>query len=515
MALHPQLHLLLPVALPLFLVARIFYRIWWHPLSHIPGPTLAACSKLYRAYYDIIRDGEWSAHLHRLHAEYGPVVRVGPNELHFSNPDAYNDIYGLANSFTKEPALYRSFGTSGSVFGQLDPHTSQKRRLALGPLFSRRAILKLEKAVLQKHVNLLIGHLATYEEKKVAADLHYAIRSLTLDIITSYCFGSCFSATEYPGFQHPVSTSLEATIYLCWWFKHMPILRTIADTVPEWIVRAVWPATRGFYDQSDHLGAQIDAILEDPAILRQSEHDTMYTYFLENLTDKKGLPGAGGKPLQTMTKKEKQETRHWLLHEGLNLRFAGSETVGNACTTGTFFLLRDEARKKRLVDELLAAWPDVEKPMGYEDFEKLPYLTAVIKESLRLSWGTATPLPRVIGSTGGIVDGVPLPPGTIVAMGNTIVNTNPNVFPDPMTFSPERWLEPDMDKYLVAFSKGPRACLGVNLAWCEMYLIMANLFRKLDLTDDGESSLDDLRYREYFIPLYRGHHMHAFVKKRE
>jgi len=273
--------------------------------------------------------------------------------------------------------LYRSFGTTGSVFGQLDPHTSQKRRLALGPLFSRRAILKLEKPVLQKHVDLLIGHLATYEGKKVAADLHYAIRALTLDIITSYCFGSCFSATEYPGFQHPVSTSLEATIYLCWWFKHIPILRTIADNVPEWIVRAVWPATRGFYDQSDHLGEQIDAILDDPAILRQSEHDTMYHYFLENLTDKKGLPSAGGKELQTMTPRERAETRLWLLHEGLNLRFAGSETVGGACTAATFYLLRNPAAKKRLVDELVAAWPDVDQYLGYEELEKLPYLVSI------------------------------------------------------------------------------------------------------------------------------------------
>ena len=47
--------------------------------------------------------------------------------------------------------MYKCFGSSESVFGQTDFHQAQKRRQALGPLFSRRATLKLEKE-LQKHV---------------------------------------------------------------------------------------------------------------------------------------------------------------------------------------------------------------------------------------------------------------------------------------------------------------------------------------------------------------------------
>jgi len=203
----------------------------------------------------------------------------------------------------------------------------------------------------------------------------------------------------------------------------------------------------------------------------------------------------------------------------LNLRFAGSETVGNACTIAAFFVLRDQQVRKKLVDELVRAWPDLNETFGYEDLEKLPYLTGVVKEALRLSWGTVTPMPRVVGPSGGVVAGTPVPPGTTVAMGNTIMHRNPDVFPDPMHFSPERWLQPDsaatLDRYLVAFSKGPRGCLGINLAWCELYLILGNLFRKLELKDDGKSSLDDLHFREYFIPLYRGHHLHAYVEKKD
>ena len=61
------------LSIPLLFVARIFYRVLFHPLASIPGPRIAAVTSLYRAYYDIIRDGQWSEHLHVLHARYGNV----------------------------------------------------------------------------------------------------------------------------------------------------------------------------------------------------------------------------------------------------------------------------------------------------------------------------------------------------------------------------------------------------------------------------------------------------------
>jgi hypothetical protein len=46
-----------------------------------------------------------------------------------------------------------------------------------------------------------------------------------------------------------------------------------------------------------------------------------------------------------------------------------------------------------------------------------------------------------------------------------IVHRNPDIFPEPEIFSPERWLQSgsqNLDKYLVAFSRGPRSCLGIK-----------------------------------------------------
>jgi cytochrome P450 len=71
-------------------------------------------------------------------------------------------------------------------------------------------------------------------------------------------------------------------------------------------------------------------------------------------------------------------------------------------------------------------------------------------------------------------------------MTGSLTHQNPSIFPDPHTFNPERWLvgsEADrkrLEGYLVPFSKGPRICLGMNLAMAELYLILAMVFRRFE-----------------------------------
>ncbi|EEB92705.1 hypothetical protein MPER_08747, partial [Moniliophthora perniciosa FA553] len=190
-------------------------------------------------------------------------------------------------------------------------------------------------------------------------------------------------------------------------------------------------------------------------------------------------------------------TKGWLVSEGLGLRIAGSDTVGNACTIGARCLVRDERARSKLVQELEAAWPDKKLPMLLERLEKLPYLTAVIKESLRLSHGVVTPMSRVVSNSGAVIAGHPVPPGTSVSIGNTFVHMDPDVFPDPTRFYPERWLEDKdhlLDRYLVSFGKGPRACLGIK--------------RQSDLWSE-------IKIMEYFVPLYEGDMFYVTVSERE
>lgn len=74
-----------------------------------------------------------------------------------------------------------------------------------------------------------------------------------------------------------------------------------------------------------------------------------------------------------------------------------------------------------------------------------------------------------------------IPAGTPVSMTIPIMHHDEQIFPDAKGFHPERWVDEKMghlDRYLVSFCKGPRGCLGINLAWAELYICVSTIFRK-------------------------------------
>lgn len=79
-------------------------------------------------------------------------------------------------------------------------------------------------------------------------------------------------------------------------------------------------------------------------------------------------------------------------------------------------------------------------------------------------------------------------------MTSLLIHYDEDVFPEPKVFRPERWIEnPRLDKYLVAFSRGSRQCIGINLAYAELYLALASIFRRYGSKEvKGESGYLEL-----------------------
>jgi cytochrome P450 len=177
-----------------------------------------------------------------------------------------------------------------------------------------------------------------------------------------------------------------------------------------------------------------------------------------------------------------------LAQEAQILLSAGTLATSWIMTVGCYHLLVPENAKylNKLHAELRDAIPDplVEGAFDLSKLEHLPYLTACINEMMRLGNGTTTRLQRLAptetlsftdSKTGKLY---PIPPGTPISISNFLVHRNPKYFPKPAKFNPERWIEdPKLVKYLVAYSKGTRQCIGMHLANAEMYLTIARLFR--------------------------------------
>ncbi|KAG9185504.1 hypothetical protein G6011_08048 [Alternaria panax] len=422
-------------ALLVYVVYAVAYNLYLHPLAKFPGPLLAGATTYWKAYTECIANRSFCHFLVDLHAQYGQVVRIGPNELHFANPKAYHDIYNNKNRWDKEATLYRSFNEDRSSFGYLTYAEAKNRKDVLNKSFSLAAIESSEGLLVSK-VKELCAAIEKRSKEAKSVDLFYAFRCMSVDVITTFCFGKSIHAVDEPDFKAPIVVALEAATPL--------------------------------------LSAQINELTDDPEKLKLLPHNmTIYHRLMDPDAHRgKQIPSAGS-----------------LYEEAQALMFGGTDTVGNTLMVGAFHLLRHPDKMAKLKVELSAAWPSLEEnEPTVRDLERLPYLSAVIKEALRMSSGVTSGLLRIVPKTGATIAGHEVPPQTIVSCGSTFVHFNADIFPGPNGFLPERWLDEsaDLDKWLVAFSRGPRMCLGINLAWAELRLGFGYVFRKFDLEPQGQ-----------------------------
>ncbi|KIK54972.1 hypothetical protein GYMLUDRAFT_886116 [Collybiopsis luxurians FD-317 M1] len=435
-----MLHIVLSSLSFSYLAALCLYRLFFHPLHRYPGPTIAALTGWYELYHNIFQGGGLVAEIEKLHELYGPVVRIGPNTLHFNDWHAYHDIYTHGTTLVKEPRFYRGINAHAreSSAGFLNPQEARNRRALLAPSFSRQAVMKLEYTIqlkVDQLVSLLREH---YSSPDSAAKISIAYRSLTTDVITDYCFANSMNTLADPNFSHPVAQQTRDLVKRFWIQVHFPFIIDIVQSLPEKFVLWLIPYFASFVDVKARFERQIDSLISN---LDATDHETVF----HNLLAPKDP--------------QMRPSRTSLVHEAFTLIGAGSDTVGHACTVGTYFALQDHSISIRLAEELRKAWPDEDRSMSFSALEKLPYLTAFIKEALRMSIGVIHPLPRIVSDETPEIGGLKLPAGTIVAMSHYFMQMNPGIFGDPYTFNPDRWLVRDTDKMMlnfVPFGKGPR-----------------------------------------------------------
>jgi cytochrome P450/methylase of polypeptide subunit release factors len=182
-------------------------------------------------------------------------------------------------------------------------------------------------------------------------------------------------------------------------------------------------------------------------------------------------------------------TREELKAQLLLFVFAGYDTTAHTLAFMLYELVSVPGLQEQLFREAKQAFPSRSSfPFDPKVIsERLPLLDRVWLETLRLHPSTATGVTRVVGDDPIVVgDGLELPPKTTVSMSTYAFHRNPAYWKNPDTFDPSRW-EPDEMKdrdpiTLMAFSAGPRNCLGARLARAEALSIMAALLRRFLVT---------------------------------
>ncbi|KAL0066040.1 hypothetical protein AAF712_006868 [Marasmius tenuissimus] len=463
-------------------------------LNRFPGPFLARWTTLYKEYYETVHS-DWVGELEKLHRQYGLIVRVGPNELHFSHPDAYGDIYAVGSKFTKDPSAYSPVASFLHLFGLLDPREALTRRSMIQPFFSKRSVLGRELVVQEKVDDFISGLLKTYTKTDPPMDLEYTFRPFFAEAIPKFCFPSLDTVNAL------TSSGLISSI------KQAPDRKTIWFLMKNLPPKVVQILTSQENRVSSNEVEALQLVADDALGSSLSDFEGSNANFFHTLLQR----SEGNRP--------PVEPRRWLASEAMNLKFAGVDTTANVVFLAIRAVLGDEGILETLVKELKEAWPDLgSTPPDMTTLEKLPYLTAVIKEGLRLSMGVVAPMTRVVNPEDTIIGGETIPVGTTVGMSNCFVHLNPEIFPEPRAFQPKRWLQDDsqqLEKYLVTFSRGPRSCVGMHFAWCMMYLLLANVFRKLEFYP---TSIEDLRapfcLKDDFVSVYEGKPVYVNIEAR-
>ncbi|KAI0838317.1 cytochrome P450 [Hypoxylon sp. FL0890] len=499
------------VSLVGFALYTAVWRVWLGPLAHIPGPRLAALTHLYEAYYDVWLGGQYTFKIMELHKKYGPIVRISPRELHISDPDFYDTIYvghSAPRRSEKDPCFTKFLGMDLCVFSTIDHELHRKRRSALQPYFSMANVRRLQ-PVIQERLSVMIRRMNEFRDTGDVLNASCMFSALGNDVVNIYSFACCDHRLESPNFDPSSRNAALAGINSIHFMKHVSWINDVMKALPESLVLWLQPALGSFLAQKRRSRAQIEKIMagEDEE-WRGTDHPTIFHTILDSK-----LPSH-------------EKTVERLSDDAQVVVMAGTLTTATTLELITFWLLSQPETLLKLKEELRTVMPSVEDvgKVSLATLEALPYLTAVIKEGLRLSYGLSTraqridpdnPILFVDKATG---KEYVIPPKTSVSIMSVQVHTDEAIFPCHKKFIAERWLGDQgrkLERYLTSFGKGSRSCVGVNLAYGELYLTLAYMWRlwgSREATLGGdvgvlglfETGLRDVEMEaDYFVPAPR------------
>ena len=360
----------LALAYVCYTVVKIIYRLFFHPLSKFPGPTLAAATFWYEAYFDIFKrpGGQFVYELDRLHAIHGPVIRINPEEIHVKDSKWFDVLYtGPGHTRNKWERSNRANGSPGSIASTTQHDLHRIRRGALNSFFSKKAVIELEDITKSK-VDELCSRLMTYAKDDKILNIGTAFTAVTLDIITKYCYDACLNCVEQPDFAPQWKELMAGLFEGVPIAKHFPWILKIFQSLP----RSWNPSFEPFLKCRDTITKQAREIWAAeqsiPVNDKENKDEKAKTIFHGILHS--NIPAS-------------EKTVERLSDEAFVLIVAGGETTARVLTVITAYLLQDKSLLLRLRKELDKA---MESGLpSSQKLEEIPLMKAVVQEGVRLA----------------------------------------------------------------------------------------------------------------------------------
>ncbi|KID76131.1 benzoate 4-monooxygenase cytochrome P450, partial [Metarhizium brunneum ARSEF 3297] len=270
---------------------------------------------------------------------------------------------------------------------------ARPRRDLLQPRLSKGAIDNAQH-VMEKSVWRFIDLLDRHRSHSEIIDLSLAYRCVTSDVLLGYAFHSPLEALDYPRFNYPPAVHMDAAIMTSFLAKNFHLLFTLVWNLASCLPRP-W---------LKYLGISFIFDIQDVRhfcfafALRKQDDQLLYPTMLDMLMDPDQEKFGPPLPMRD------------LVSEATVLLSAGNTAPSLTLTLGTFYALNNRHVLETLQDELSHAIPDKRKLPPLDTLRQLPYLTGIIKESLRFSLGAPGKLPRITPDEGAFLCGRRIPP---------------------------------------------------------------------------------------------------------
>ena len=326
---------------------------------------------------------------------------------------------------------------------------ANSRIMIRNPFFSKQKVAALQ-PVIQRLAEKLCAKFEKCKGTEEIVPLECAFDAFTMDVITEYSLDTSFGYLDHPGWSSDFRELERAFGEMGYMQKMFPPMIKMMQSLPDKVVIWMDPKSKLLLDFFRECYTIAERMLKDTdgEKYEEKEHPTIFYEIIHS-----DLP-----PAEKLPKR--------LEGEAAAVLGAGAVTTAWTLTVGMYHLTVQQEKLERLRAEVRSVMPDPYQPVKLQQLEQLPYLTAVIMESLRLSNGVSTRLARVAPDRSIYFRDWEIPKGTPVGMTSTLIHQNPDIFPQPFEFIPERWLDPKerqrLESYLVPFSKGTRQCAGIK-----------------------------------------------------
>ncbi|KAF2277506.1 cytochrome P450 3A3 [Westerdykella ornata] len=474
----------------IFLLPVLYYLLPYLrncSLRRIPGPFPAPFSNLWLMYQ--ARRGRRYLAVDDAHKKYGVLVRIAPNHVSVADADAIPQIYGHGNGFLKSDYYDAFVSIRRGLFNTRDRAEHTRKRKTVSHTFSAKSVGQFEQYMhhnLEELVRQWDTRTAQAKGDYYDMDALNWFNYLAFDVIGDLAFGAPFGMLKAgkdvaevrmtpdaePTFA-PAIEVLNRRGEVSGTIGCLPALKPYAKYLPDPFF------TNGIKAVENLAGiavARVNARLSGP----RTDRVDLLARLMEGRDEKGEKLG-----------------REELTAEALTQLIAGSDTTSNTSCALLYHCLRNPDVITKLQEELDAALPDRSNTTAvptYAAVKDLPYLDAVIKETMRIHSTSSLGLPRVIPPGKGItLQDTHFAPGTVLSVPAYTIHHSTAIWgPDADSFRPSRWLDGSVgDRQKAAFipfSYGPRACVGRNVAEMELALIVATVFSRYEfvLRQEGE-----------------------------